>query len=77
MSREAKEDLVEVLNTMKLVTGLCRTEIESLSKAANYISENDNVEFASKILTMIANGASNDDIKNFCETYIQSKEEKR
>ena len=71
-----KEELVQILNTMKLVTGLCRTEIETLSQAADYISENDNVEFAKKILTMITtNNATNDDIKLFCENYIQSKEE--
>lgn len=74
----SREDLINTLDTMTVITGLCRTEVEALDEASIYISENNNAEFAKRILNMIENnGASNEDIKQFCETYIKSKEEEK
>ena len=71
-----KDDLTIILKTMG--RGLSDTEKRAVSMAADYIEENDNIEFARRILNMIENnGASNEDIKQFCETYIRSKEEKK
>ena len=65
------------LETMGSSTsGLVRTELEIINAAIAYIDENDQLEFAKRILSMIdKNGASSDEIKQFCENYIQSKEE--
>lgn len=71
-----KDDLTIILRTM----GRCLSDTEKRATlmAADYIDENDNIEFARRILNMIENnGASNEDIKQFCETYIRSKEEKK
>lgn len=71
-----KESLLAVLDSMNVVLGLCQTEKKALNIASNYIQENDNVEFAKRILNMIeSNNASTTDIQEFCINYIQSKEE--
>lgn len=71
-----KESLITVLDSMPVILGLCQTEKQALDIASNYIQENDNVEFAKRILNMIeSNNASTTDIKEFCTNYIKSKEE--
>lgn len=70
----SKEYLTMVLDTMTVITGLSRTEKETLQEAKEYIENNDNIEFARKIVSMIENDAATtlEDIRRFCVLYIQS-----
>ena len=71
-----KEDLLIILRSMERILGLSQTEKNALNKSIDYINENDNSGFASRILNMIdANGATAEDIRQFCENFIKSKEE--
>lgn len=71
-----KEVLLDTLEVMHIALGLSRTEKQAVHMSYDYIRENDNVEFAKRILNMIeSNNASTTDIQEFCINYIQSKEE--
>lgn len=72
-----KEEILILLECMGSSTsGLTRTETQTINEAINYINNNDQLEFARRILAMIdTNDATAADIKQFCENYISSKEE--
>lgn len=71
-----KDSLLNILDAMNIVLSLSQTEKQAIRMSFKYIEENDNVEFAKRILNMIeSNNASTTDIQEFCINYIQSKEE--
>lgn len=71
-----KEDLLILMETMVSKTsGLTRTEIDILGKAINHL-KTDEINLAKRIKNMIeANDATTDEILQFCDNFIKTKEE--
>ena len=70
------EDILIVLETMASQTsGLTATERNAVERALQHLIF-DELNMCKRILYMINNNeATIDDVKNFCETFIKSKEE--
>lgn len=75
MFKLSEEDLVNVLMNIKF--SLSATEKEAIDEIADRLENGGDLHMAKRILNMIENnGASNEDIRQFCETFIRSKEER-
>ena len=74
MLKLSEEDLINVLMTIKF--SLSSTEKQAIDEIADRLENGGDLHMAKRILNMIENnGASNEDIRHFCETFIKSREE--
>ena len=75
MFKLSEEDLINVLMNIKF--SLSSTEKEAIDEIADRLENGGDLHMAKRILNMIDNnGASLDDVRHFCETFIRSKEER-